>query len=101
MLKSILDFYFYGGATDKSTYLMEISKHGGAGSELNILVSDIARAVNILDIEEKMVVCLRHSGFTFDEIRKKLHRDKGYLINIYDGAIIKMMIFLNGVQNQK
>jgi hypothetical protein len=80
LLKKILDFYFYGGINDKSMYLMKIAKHGGAGSELNILVSDIARAVKILDREEKEVVCFKHSGFTYYEIRNMLRKRKQKII---------------------
>jgi len=96
LLKSVLDFYFYCGMVDRSQYLMIISKQKTSCEELIILVSDIARAVEILDEDEKSVVCLRHSGFIFDEIRQKLLIDKQKAINLYDSAIIKMMFYLNG-----
>lgn len=79
---------------------MKISKHGGAGSELNILVADIARAVEILDEDEKNVVCLKHSGFTYYEIRNKLRIKMDKVGNYYDSAIIKMMFYLNGAGNE-
>lgn len=95
LLKSVLDFYFYGGWTDHSQYLMKIGKNGGSGEELLILISDIARAVNKLELEEKLVVCLRHSGFLYKEICQRLRIRKKDVIDYYDEAIIKMMFYVN------
>jgi hypothetical protein len=74
---------------------MKLGKRGSNNEELLMLVADIARAVNVLDLEEKIVVAYRHSGYLFGEIAKELRIRKNNIINYYDSAIIKMIFYLN------
>ena len=63
---------------------------------MSALKADIARAIGNLDLDEKVVLALRHSGHTFYEITRVLHIGKASAIDIYGGAIIRIIVYLNG-----
>ena len=63
---------------------------------MGALKADISRAILILDLDEKVVLALRHSGHTFYEITRALHIGKSSAIDIYRGAIIRIIVYLNG-----
>jgi hypothetical protein len=97
LLGFLLDFYFSGGMTgDYDKQLVKIGGRNWGFEQLSAMRADTVRAVEILEYEEKIVVALRHSGHTFYEIRNTVRIRKLDAINIYQGAIIRMLIYLNG-----
>jgi len=97
LLEFLLDFYFSGGMTgDYDKQLVKIGGRNWGFEQLSAMRADIVRAVGMLELEEKIVVALRHSGHNFYEIRNTVRIRKLDVINIYQGAIIRMLIYLNG-----
>ena len=97
LLIFLLDYYFSGGMT--GDYDRQVIKIGGRNSGfegMSAMKADIARALKILELEEKVVLALRHSGHTFYEITKVIRRSKGDTINIYRSGLIRMLMYLNG-----
>ncbi|MBN2073617.1 MAG: hypothetical protein JW770_06710 [Actinobacteria bacterium] len=97
LLLCLLDYYFSGAMTGE--YESQVIRIGGRnwGFEgMSALKADIARAISILDLDEKVVLALRHSGHTFYEITRLLHIGKRSAIDIYGGAIIRIIVYLNG-----
>ena len=97
LLIFLLDYYFSGGMT--GGYGRQVIKIGGRnwGFEgMSAMKADVARAVEALDIDEKVILALRHSGHTFYEVTRIMHIGKASAINIYQGAIIRIIIYLNG-----
>ena len=97
LLEFLLDFYFSGGMTgDYDKQLVKIGGRNWGFEQLSAMRADVVRAIEILELDEKIVVALRHSGHTFYEVRKIIGRRKMDAINIYRGAIIRMLVYLNG-----
>ena len=97
LLEFLLDFYFSGGMTgDYDKQLVKIGGRNWGFEQLSAMRADVVRAIEILELEEKIVVALRHSGHSFYEIRKTVGIRKMDVINIYRGAIIRMLVYLNG-----
>ena len=97
LLEFLLDFYFSGGmAGDYDTQIVKIGGRNWGFEQLSAMRADIVRAIEMLELDEKIVVALRHSGHTFYEIRNTVRIRKIDVINIYHGAIIRMLIYLNG-----
>jgi len=97
LLQFLLDYYFSGAMA--GGYEEQIVKIGGRNwgfEQLSAMRADVVRAIEILDLDEKVVVALRHSGHAFYEIRKAVRISQGDAINIYRGAIIRMLVYLNG-----
>ena len=97
LLEFLLDFYFSGGMT--GAYDTQIVKIGGRNwgfEQLSAMRADIVRAVEMLELDEKIVVALRHSGHNFFEIRKVMRKRRKGIINIYEASIIRMLVYLNG-----
>ena len=97
LLLSLLDYYFSGAMT--GGYGRQVIRIGGRnwGFEgMSALKADVARAIGILDLDEQVVLALRHSGHTFYEITRKLHIGKRSAIDIYGGALIRIIVYLNG-----
>ena len=97
LLEFLLDFYFSGGMTgDHDTQIVKIGGRNWGFEQLSAMRADIVRAIEMLELDEKIVVALRHSGHTFYEITKAVRISKGKAINVYWAAIIRMLIYLNG-----
>ena len=97
LLEFLLDFYFSGGmAGDYDTQIVRIGGRNWGFEQLSAMRMDVVRAIEVLDLDEKVVVALRHSGHAFYEIRKAVRISQGDAINIYRGAIIRMLVYLNG-----
>lgn len=97
LLETLLDYYFSGAMTGE--YGGQVIRIGGRnwGFEgMGALKADISRAILILDLDEKVVLALRHSGHTFYEITRIMHIGKRSAIDIYEGAIIRIIVYLNG-----
>ena len=97
LLEFLLDFYFSGGMTgDFDKQMVKIGGRNWGFEQLSAMRADIVRAIEILELDEKIVVALRHSGHTFYEITKAVKISKKSAIDIYWGAVIRMLIYLNG-----
>ena len=97
LLLFLLDYYFSGGMVgDFNKHIIKIGKINWGFEKMSAMKSDIARAVDMLDIDEKTVTALRHAGHTFYEITRVMHISKSSAIDIYQGAIVRMMVYLNG-----
>ena len=97
LLEFLLDFYFSGGMVgDYDKQMVKIGGRNWGFEQLSAMRADVVRAIEVLDLDEKIVIALRHSGHTFYEIRNTVRIRKISVINIYHGAIIRMLIYLNG-----
>ena len=97
LLEFLLDCYFSGRTVgENALQLVKIGGRNWGFEGMSAMKSDAARAVKVLDSKEKQIVALRHSGHTFYEIRGILGGRKSDAIDIYEGAVIKMLVFLNG-----
>ena len=97
LLEFLLDFYFSGGmAGDYDTQIVKIGGRNWGFEQLSAMRADIVRAIEMLELDEKIVVALRHSGHNFFEIRKVMRRRRKSMIDIYEASIIRMLVYLNG-----
>jgi len=97
LLEFLLDFYFSGGMTgDYDKQMVKIGGRNWGFEQLSAMRADIVRAVEMLELDEKIVVALRHSGHNFFEIRKVMRRRRKSMIDIYEASIIRMLVYLNG-----
>ena len=97
LLIFLLDFFFSGGMTGEyDKQVIKIGRRNWGFDGMSAMKADVARAVEVLDIDEKVILALRHSGHTFYEVTKIMHIGKASAINIYQGAIIRVIIYLNG-----
>ena len=97
LLLSLLDYYFSGAMTGGyESKVIRIGDRNWGFEGMSALKADIARAISILDLDEKVVLALRHSGLTFYEITRILHIGKRSAIDIYGGALIRIIVYLNG-----
>ena len=97
LLGFLLDFYFSGGMTgDYDKQMVKIGGRNWGFEQLSAMRADVVRSIEMLELDEKIVVALRHSGHTFYEIRNSVRIRKIDVINIYKAAIIRMLVYLNG-----
>ena len=63
---------------------------------MSAMKADIARAIKILELDEKVILALSYSGHIFYEITRVVRKSKKDTTNIYRSGLIRILMYLNG-----